>query len=169
LHLELVDVGELVDGLVARASALAPRRWLVDEAPPPGSVVTLADPDRLTQAVVNLAQNAVEHTTRDDVVALGARVEGGEVRLWVRDTGPGVDASVRDHVFGRTARGEGSRARRPEGTGLGLAIVDAIARAHGGRAALEDAGPGATFSVSFPLRDPDDDHDDHHPHPEGAR
>ncbi|MPY94330.1 MAG: HAMP domain-containing protein [Acidimicrobiia bacterium] len=151
LRLELVDVGELVEGLAARTSALATRRWEVDEAPAPGHVVTLADPDRLTQAVANLAQNAVEHTTEDDVVALGASCADGVVRIWVRDTGPGVDASVREHLFSRFARGDRSEAHRPEGTGLGLAIVDAVARAHRGRATLEDEGPGATFSIAFPV------------------
>jgi signal transduction histidine kinase len=158
LRLDLVDVGELVDGLLARASALAPRDWRLDEAPPLGHAVTLADPDRLTQAVVNLAQNAVEHTVEGDVVALGATGDGRTVRIWVRDSGPGVDESVRDHLFSRFSRGDRSEARRPEGTGLGLAIVDAVARAHGGRARLEDGGPGATFSITFPVvLDADDD------------
>lgn len=147
LHPEPVDVVDLTQGLLHRSRALADRTWTVD-AVASGRVV--ADEDRLTQAVLNLVRNAVEHTELGDELALGSAIVDGELRLWVRDTGPGVPAEDRDHLFERFARGSASR-RRADGAGLGLAIVKAIADAHGGRVEVADAAPhGALFTIVVP-------------------
>ncbi|MGH3024723.1 MAG: sensor histidine kinase [Gaiellaceae bacterium] len=145
-----VDVGALTDDVLAKAEALGDRRWQLD-ARAEGSVV--ADRQRVTQALMQLAQNAVEHTGAGDEVALGSLVGGGEVRLWVRDTGPGIPRAQQDHLFARFYRaGEG---RRSDGAGLGLSIVQAIARAHGGRAEVaSEVGAGATFTVILPVQGP---------------
>lgn len=151
LHPAPVDIGELVLDLLPRVEALGPRRWGLDELPEPGDAMVLADRDRLAQAVLALATNAVQHTDDGDVVALGVSTEGDGWRLWVRDTGPGVDPSVRHHLFERATRAPGSRRQRPEGTGLGLAIVAAIAHAHGGEVHVEDPDDGgARFVVNLP-------------------
>lgn len=148
----LVDVGELVEGMFARVQAIAPRSWLLERAPAPGTIWTVADADRLTQAIVNLATNAVQHTSIGDRIGLGALAGAGQVRLWVRDSGPGVEPSVRARLFSRFSRGSGSRNRRPDGTGLGLAIVAAIAKAHGGRVDVySPPGEGATFALTIPI------------------
>ena len=149
---EPVDVGEFMDGVLARCRGLADREWVIEAAPPPGQLWLDADPDRLTQAVINLAQNASQHTKPGSRIALGAVAAGPEARLWVHDSGPGVEPSVRDRLFLRFSRGAGSRASRPEGTGLGLAIVQAVAEAHGGRVEVASKpGQGATFTLIVPL------------------
>ena len=77
---------------------------------------------------------------------------GAELRLWVRDTGPGVDPAIAETLFRRHARGASSRAQRPEGMGIGLSIVDAIARAHGGVVEVHsEPGAGATFTLRVPV------------------
>ena len=77
--------------------------------------------------------------------------EGGRVRWWVRDTGPGVVPGDTERIFERFQRGD--QARGPEGSGLGLSIVRAIATAHGGRVLLDSApGEGATFTLVLPAR-----------------
>ena len=159
LSLGPVDVGELADGLLARVEQLGDRDWVLLEAPRPGSVIIEADEQRLTQVVVNLAANAVQHTAEGSRIELAvtASPSADEVRLSVRDHGPGVAPDVRDQVFHRFSRGTGSRTDRPEGTGLGLAIVTAIAEAHGGRVLLEDPpGGGARFVVVVPTPSLDD-------------
>ena len=146
-----IDVGELALDWLTRVEALADRRWRLDAVPEPGAAICEADPDRLTQAVLNLVGNAVEHTGPDDEIGIGVDVVDGWCRIRVRDTGPGVDPAVRHRIFERAARAPGSRAARPEGSGLGLAIVAAIAHAHEGRAEVADTpGGGATFTLALP-------------------
>lgn len=154
-----VDVGEFGEGLLQRLEPLGDRDWVLSECPRPGSVFIEADEQRLTQVVVNLAANAVQHTEDGSRIELAvvADRDAGDVRVSVRDHGPGVAPDVREHLFGRFSRGSGSRTDRPEGTGLGLAIVSAIATAHGGRVLLEDPpGGGARFVVLLPLPVDDD-------------
>ena len=147
LQLEPVDVDALTAELHSKARALAPRQWLLDSC---GEGVLVADRQRLTQAVVQLAQNAVQHTREGDEIALGSYVEDGQARFWVRDSGSGVAADEQDRIFERFVRARGNRAR--EGAGLGLSIVRAIAEAHSGRVELRSRpGAGATFTVVVPL------------------
>ena len=141
-----MDVGALVDDVLAKASALGPRNWQLDSF---ADARIVADRQRLTQALMQLAQNAVQHTGEGDEIGLGAFVDDNEVRLWVRDTGPGIPFSEQQRVFDRFYRA--GESRRSEGAGLGLSIVQAIARAHGGRLDLSSVpGSGATFTIVLP-------------------
>lgn len=152
LQFEPVDLGELATTLDQRVRRLGERTWELDAAPPLGTVALLGDRDRLVQAMLNLATNAVQHTTRGDRISIGVDHGGGVARLWVRDAGPGIDGDVVEHLFDRRFRGGASRARRSDGMGIGLSIVDAIARAHGGRAlAANEPGGGARFTIELPL------------------
>jgi two-component system OmpR family sensor kinase len=152
LYPEDVDVDELAEQLVAKASALAPRRWELEQVVP-GRIV--ADRQRLTQAVMNLAHNAVQHTAVGDRIALGCALADGHARLWVHDSGPGVAPEDAERIFERFARG-GDGPRRTEGAGLGLAIVRVIAEAHGGRVKLDSPpGDGATFTLVIPTEPPE--------------
>ena len=150
LQLEPVDVARLTNDLHAKASALGERRWVVDAV---GRGIIVADGQRLTQAMVQLAQNAVDHTEVGAEIGVGSTVTPAGARLWVRDSGSGVSPADRDRIFKRFERGSDAE---HEGAGLGLAIVDAIARAHGGRAELDGAGvSGATFSITVPTDQPE--------------
>jgi two-component system, OmpR family, sensor kinase len=147
LDLEWIDAEDLSHELVSKATALDARKWALDQA---ATGTFFADRHRLTEAVMNLAHNAVQHTAAADTIAIGSSVSDGEVRFWVRDTGEGI--SVPDHaiIFERFKRGADSHNRYPGG-GLGLAIVKAIAEAHGGRIELESRrGEGATFTIVVP-------------------
>jgi two-component system OmpR family sensor kinase len=150
LQLEVVDVEALTAELHAKVTALARREWRLEGT---GRGTILADRQRLTQAVVQLAQNAAKHTEDDDLIAIGTFVADGEARLWVRDSGPGIPPEEQDEIFERFGRGSGGR--RLEGAGLGLSIVQAIARAHGGRVELYSrTGAGATFTIVVPVGGP---------------
>jgi two-component system, OmpR family, sensor kinase len=148
LRLEEIDLGPFTRELVTKASALASRDWsLAHEAQ--GTLV--ADRHRLTEAVLNLAHNAAQHTFPDDSIAIGADLRDGEARIWVADTGRGILLSDQERIFDRFTRGRGSNRLYP-GSGLGLAIVKAIAEAHGGRVELEsELGAGSTFTIVLPL------------------
>ena len=142
-----LDVGELTDDLADKVRGLGDRAWSVDER---ATGDTILDAQRITQAVVQLAQNAVRHTEEPDTVAIGSRIDAATVHLWVRDTGPGIALADQEHIFDRFYRGSSSAS---EGSGLGLSIVRAIAQAHGGWVTVESApGNGATFTLTLPRR-----------------
>jgi signal transduction histidine kinase len=150
LELTTVDVRLLTDELYAKLAALAPGDLILDDR---GSGVIVADRQRLTQAVVQLAENAVRHSPAGEPVALGSRVDDREACLWIRDSGPGIPPEEHDAIFERFSRS--ADARRWEGTGLGLAIVKAIAEAHHGRIELSSSpGAGAQFTIVVPLDGP---------------
>jgi signal transduction histidine kinase len=140
-------VSELWDGL----SLTAERRFELGGVPE-GTLES--DPDRLAQAVRNLARNAIEHTAdKTGLVRLEVdRVAPGSVRFAVLDDGPGIPAPERDRVFERFHRVDSGRSRASGGAGLGLAIVQAIAEAHGGRvrAADRNGAPGARLELVLP-------------------
>ena len=149
LHVEALDLADLAHDVRAKVGALAGREWRL-VAPDPAMI--RADRQRLTQAVMNLAQNAAQHTAEGDTIEIGVETAGGWARLWVADSGPGVPAADTERIFERFARAGGAR-RRSEGAGLGLSIVRAIAEAHGGRVELDTRpGAGATFTLMIPLR-----------------
>ncbi len=113
-----------------------------------------ADPDRLAQALRNLARNAIEHTSESTgVVRLEAERIGLErIRFSVVDDGPGIPPDERERIFERFHRTDASRSRSAGGTGLGLAIVRAIAEAHGGlvSAVAPADGEGARVELILP-------------------
>jgi two-component system OmpR family sensor kinase len=151
-----VDVAAVVTSTYDKAQALAPRRWVLDPMTP---VPARVDSDRLTQALLQLASNAVAVTDEGDTIGFGCAAGPDSVRLWVRDTGPGVPPGDRLRIFERFE--SGVRATEGRSTGLGLAIVSAIARAHGGSARVVPAGPagGSRFILEVPTTNPDLDHD----------
>ena len=99
------------------------------------------------------------------MIALGGRIYGPEVRLWVRDEGSGITTEDQGRIFERFGRGSDPIGTQPPGTddgaGLGLAIVDAIALAHHGRVALAtEVGVGSTFTLCLPRSGHSFDHDE---------
>lgn len=151
LQLDLVDVASLTREAHEKAQALGDRRWVIDEVAD-GAIV--GDRQRLQQAMIQLSQNAAEHTTHGAEIGLGSAIGDGRARFWVRDTGPGIPLEQQDRIFERFAR---SGSRRTEGAGLGLAIVRVIAEAHGGLARIEsEVGSGATFTIEVPVDQPAD-------------
>jgi signal transduction histidine kinase len=152
LDLATVEVEALTDELHGKVSALAPVPWQLERR---GRGVIVADRQRLTQAVVQLAQNAVRYGAQGEPIVLGSAVADGEAAFWVRDGGPGIPAAVQETIFERFHRG--TFGRRSEGAGLGLAIVKAIAEAHHGRVELDSRlGAGTTFRIVVPVDQPHD-------------
>jgi signal transduction histidine kinase len=138
-----VDAGELVEQIIRKAQAL---EGATVTAGPIADVVARIDAARVTQAVLQLAQNAVTHGGGDLVI--GSRVRESMLEVSVRDYGPGVGEDEKSVVFERFHRSD----REGSGSGLGLNIVQVIARAHGGTARVEDAdGGGAVFVLAVPV------------------
>lgn len=147
LHLEPVDVGSLTRDAFEKVALIADRDFTLQSV---AEVTAVVDPQRITQALVALADNASRYTGEGDWIGVGSTLDGDWLRFWVADSGPGVTEADRDRIFDRFARGSAG-GQRSDGAGLGLAIVTAIAVAHGGRVRLDSTpGRGATFTVLVP-------------------
>lgn len=149
LRPEDLSLSELIEEVYVKAAALAERRWLLDFVENPHHDTLHADRQLLTQAMIQLAQNAAQHTEEHARIWIGGRVGADMVELWVKDTGHGIPLADQQRIFERFARAEESRGRT--GAGLGLAIVKAIAEAHHGQIHVDSSlGHGATFTLRIP-------------------
>ena len=140
-------VGETVDAMRAQADA---RNVQVRAELPAGLRPARGDPEKLQRVLFNLIQNAIRHTPADGSVVVRAQPAGDAVEIEVADTGDGIAADEREHVFEPFFRGGAQAARPSNGAGLGLAISRAIVEAHGGRIWLVDAPGGTRVRFSLP-------------------
>ncbi|MCW6006099.1 HAMP domain-containing histidine kinase [Micromonospora sp. CPCC 205371] len=142
-----VEIAELVHEVYVKAVALGSRQWRLGAV---ADVTVWGDRQRLTQAMTQLCQNAVQFTGPTDRIELSASVADGQVMIAVQDTGVGIAPEDRQRIFERFARTAHGR-QRAEGAGLGLAIVAAIAQAHHGTVVVDSIpGAGSTFTLVLP-------------------
>ena len=142
-----VDLADLTLDVAAKSRALGDRHWTVSEV---ADRVVVADGQRLTQALMQLASNAVRHTEPGDRIGFGSAIRGDKARLWVQDSGIGIARDEQQEIFERFKRASNNTSS--EGSGLGLAIVKSIAEAHDGQVFVESQpGHGARFTLEIPL------------------
>lgn len=148
LTLKLEELDWLTEELYLKVRSMADRQWKLESK---GLSPVRVDRQRLTQAVMNLVQNAIRHTQPGDAIALGSSVRGSHAHIWVSDTGEGIALEDQRRIFERFTRAT-DRHTQAENHGLGLSIVEAIAQAHGGWVELSSLpGQGATFTIVIPL------------------
>jgi len=149
-----VDLAAVARDAADDARAMAPDREITVSAGSPARV--LGDPHQLRQVLANLIGNALVHTPAGSPIEISLEREDEDVRLEIRDHGPGLPTSDAEALFERFWRAEGGRRRGKGGAGLGLAIVAGIVDAHGGRVAATNAqGGGARFVVHLPAHSRD--------------
>jgi two-component system, OmpR family, sensor kinase len=149
-----ISVADLTDETFELVGKLGHRRWDVDAL---AEVKVQLDAQRIKQAWIQLADNAVKYSPADSSLAIGSEVRGSEVWLWVRDNGPGIATAERSRILERNARGHLAIASGSQGRGLGLAIVTKIVTAHGGRLDIASAPEGGSiFSLVLPITDSKD-------------
>lgn len=147
LRPEQVDVDDLTRDVMAKMRVLGDREWHLAGV---ASGTCRLDTQRITQALLQLADNAVKHTSVGDRISLESFRAAGAVHFRVTDTGAGIPEKDRATIFDRFAR---SRVRpEDEGFGLGLSIVHAIADAHGGHVQLNDLAD-TSFTLSVPAEE----------------
>jgi two-component system OmpR family sensor kinase len=147
-HTDVV-LGALVADAVDDARATAPDREITSRID--GETTVLGDAHQLRQVLANLLRNALVHTPAGTPIDVSATRDGDDVRLEVRDHGPGLPTDDPNEIFERFWRSEGGRKQGRAGAGLGLAIVAGIVDAHGGRVqAMNADGGGAAFVVRLP-------------------
>ena len=155
---------ELAQAVILNRRAPAQEKGLTLEyrpAPQVGEAVALVDPDRMTQVLNNLVENAIHYTPEGGSVTLSTGTEEAQGRVWatvtVADTGIGIPEEELLHVFDRFFRGVEPRSMQISGTGLGLAIVKEIVELHGGWVTVESqVDVGSAFTVWLPLSDQDE-------------
>jgi signal transduction histidine kinase len=144
---EATDLGILAEQAAQRFTAVAEARGLtlrVDVEPV--STMISAPPEWLDRLLGVLLDNACRYTPPDGTVDVHVGRRDGRVRLAVEDSGPGIPAAERSHIFDRFRRASDV----PGGSGLGLAIADAVVRASGGRWEIGTAPPGgASMAVNW--------------------
>ena len=166
LAIEAVDPADVLASLAERIGPVAERRRIavriLPHDPAEGSVRASADFDRLGQALLNLAHNAVKFSSAGGEVRLSWQLNEDRVRFLVADDGIGISTAHQARIFERFYKVDRSRTRvgSDDGlvtgsAGLGLAIVRHIADAHGGQAGVESLeGVGSTFWVETPRTEP---------------
>jgi signal transduction histidine kinase len=143
---EPVFAPDVTDALGHRLAGLGYDDVEIRDVPP---VVLLGNEDRITQALLNLVVNARTHTPPGTPVRVAASADSETITFSVQDQGPGIDPSIRDHVFDPfvTTKSDGSGRT----SGLGLSVVKAIVEALGGRVRLSTGAAGTEVSLVLPL------------------
>ncbi len=120
----------------------------------PGLPQVLADRNALSEAILNLLQNAHKYTGPEKKIAVTARRQGPTVVIAISDNGPGIQRLDQKRIFDKFYRAKDPLDRSIEGSGLGLAMVKHIVLGHGGRISVaSELGQGATFTIALPSWD----------------
>ncbi len=145
---EPTDVADFTGLVFSKMQAIPDRRWQLEES---ADVVAPLAPARITQAWLQLADNAAKYSAVDSLIRVGSTAYAGSVEFWVSDEGPGIPEGAERRIFERFGRADTGRGIG--GSGLGLPIVAAIARAHGGYVSLETSPDGSRFGIVIPSVD----------------
>ena len=151
---EIVDVGEVVAGIIATHEAYVREAGLTLTYRADEGVLVLGDPDLIRQATANLISNAVRYT--DEGGKIKVRVKRGETmaQIVVKDTGIGLTPEEARMVFQRFWRADSGRDRESGGLGIGLTVVKEIVERHDGWVQVDGRkGEGACFTINIPLYD----------------
>lgn len=139
---EPTDVADFTALVVSKMRAIPGHEWVLEET---ANVVAPISPSRLTQAWLQLADNAAKYSPEGSTIRVGSTAYAGTVEFWVADVGPGIPLGAEKRIFERFGRADTGRGIA--GSGLGLPIVAAIARAHGGYVSLDSSPAGARFGI----------------------
>jgi signal transduction histidine kinase len=143
------NITETVEDVIEFYAALVEKRALQIMADlSPQSTQMIGDKQLMTQAIVNLLDNAVKYTPEGGRITVSLRQESGHIIITIADNGPGIPAQFLDKAKERFFRVDESR--NTPGTGLGLSLANAVAGLHHGTLVLEDNAPGlrAILTVS---------------------
>ncbi len=131
------DLRDLMNHVMRLVAAdAASRRIGIEKQVAPDVRTVVLDAEQVTQALLNLALNALQAVDERGAIVIGAHRGGDGIHLWVQDDGPGIPAETREKVF------DPFFTSRETGSGLGLAIVHKIAQNHGGEVHIESPPPG---------------------------
>ena len=146
LKKSILPIGSFMEGITGRLGRLFHEKGVRLELSCDENLSINADPDRLSQVLINLLSNALKVTKAGETVSLSARKDGAYTVIEVRDTGTGISAEDLPFIFERFYRGASG------GLGIGLTIVKELVEAHGGTVSVRsEVGEGTVFTLSFPV------------------
>lgn len=149
---EVVNVGELIEGIVATHEMFVSDSGLTLEYRAEPDVLVLGDPDMIRQATANLISNAVRYTPEGGHITVTVRKGDDDMAdIAVKDTGIGLTPEEARMVFSRFWRADAGRTREGGGLGVGLAVVKEIVDRHKGWVQVEgEKDKGACFTIHLP-------------------
>ena len=148
---EALDLGGLAGHVIDQLRVLADEKHQELTLRVPIRVHATGDAALIRHALMNLIHNAIKYTPNGGSINIEVNAKGGRAFIDVRDTGPGIPAAHRDHIFDRFYRVDASRSREEGGVGLGLAIARWAVEANGGQIELASEGTdGSLFRVILP-------------------
>jgi heavy metal sensor kinase len=146
-----VDAAVLAEQCAALVRPLAEAHGLALSVRHQGDAHLKTDPDKLREVLNNLLHNAVQYNKPHGSIDLEVRRDNGSLELEVRDTGIGIAAQAREHIFERFYRADPSRQADGLNAGLGLAIVKGYVDLLGGTIRVDSTeGQGSAFRVRLP-------------------
>jgi cell cycle sensor histidine kinase DivJ len=150
---EPFDLAELMNGIASMMAHQADEAGIALALIPAADLPELvADRRACRQILINLLSNALKFTDRGGRVGFGARREGAEVALFVRDTGIGISEADLARLGTPFVQADSGYDRRHQGTGLGLSVVKGLVDLHGGSMRIESRlGEGTCVTVRLPL------------------
>jgi signal transduction histidine kinase len=160
LRLDDADLVAIVRGVVEEQEQAAPERTIRLLCPADLSVPVTVDAGRIEQVVTNFLTNALKYSPADRPVEIGVEVEPEQVRVWVRDHGPGLPVEDQERIWERFHQVKGVEVQTGGGVGLGLGLYISrmIVERHQGQVGVESArGSGSTFWFTLPLPRPADE------------
>ncbi|MEV5649499.1 HAMP domain-containing sensor histidine kinase [Nocardia sp. NPDC052254] len=154
LHVEPLDLRELIDEVLTAGEPAAGRAGVRLRARQPDSAIMVAGSDQaLTRVLTNLVANAIAHTPPGGAVEISAGAEHGRTWARVDDTGPGIAAADLPRIFEAGYRGAAARSPAAEGSGsgMGLAIAAGLLSVHHGEITASNREAGCRFEIRLPL------------------
>lgn len=148
MNFERIDFTEVTQEVFEQLEKVAQAKdtLLLLKTSQPGPIWVKADPQRITQVMINLVENAVKYGNADGQVLVNLEEDKKHIVVSVRDDGPGISPEHLSRIFERFYRVEKSRSKDRGGTGLGLAIVKHILNAHKAKiSVMSKVDKGTTF------------------------
>jgi two-component system phosphate regulon sensor histidine kinase PhoR len=155
LELSAVPVAPIIEQALTAVEPQAAQRKVAVAVAAPAALAVRADPKALDHILVNLLDNAVKYGRPEGHVWIEVQPTGDDLRIEIRDDGPGISDKHRARVFERFYRADPSRSREAGGTGLGLSIVKHLVESMGGDVGVEPNTPqGSIFWLRLPQASP---------------
>lgn len=154
LHLQTLDLVSLVTEVVQEQQVANPKRAILLELPEQEPLLVEADRDRVEQVVTNYLTNALRYSPIDQPVFVGLTLQAKQVRVWIRDRGPGLSEEAQKRIWQQFYQVPTIQVQGGPGVGLGLGlyICQNIIRGHQGQLGVESQpGQGSTFWFTLPL------------------
>lgn len=151
LRKETFDLRQMAEEALGSVHALANEKAISTSLNAPEEVIAVGDPERLSQLVYILLDNAIKYTPAGGVVKISLSQEGSFYCIEVQDTGVGIKNEDLNRIFERFYRADKSRSRQMGGHGLGLSIAKWIVETHNGEIEVSsELGKGSTFLIKIP-------------------